>query len=239
MVVIMSAYKLTKQTEEECAAADAEQSAEYEREEDDRRKGQHGTVHANLRRFRIRSGYKKQEMAQLMEVTERSYYDYEAGKRSIPSSALVKLAILTGADLNEILLGRLALTNQQTIENTVKELNSAVEFLGVKYPEMDLATRLKVASFFARYDWQNTVRLHPDNIKEAVKVVTGSRFHPEGIRPPPAFEDFGERQDLYNEALEAWERMVRENLGDEALDYDEDDSSNYTAPLNENGAKSC
>lgn len=219
----MSAYKLKKETKAEPTSAEAEQNAPYEREEDERRAGQYGTVHANLRQFRIRSGYKKQEMAQLMEITERSYYDYEAGKRSIPSSALVKLAILTGADLNEILLGRLALTNQQTIENTVRELNSAVEYLGVKYPKMDLATRLKVASFFARYDWQNTVRLHPENIREAVKVITGYRFHPEELSGPPNSEDFGERQDLYSEALETWEKMVCEDLGGDAADHNEDE----------------
>lgn len=235
----MSAYELTKQTTEECAAAEAAQSARYESEEVQRREGQHGTVHGNLRRFRMSRGYKKQEMAQLMEMTERSYYDYEAGKRSIPSSALVKLAILTGADLNEILLGRLALTNQQTIENTVKELNSAIEFLGVKYPEMDLETRLKVASFFARYDWQNTVRLHPGNLRDAVRAVTGYRFHPEELPGPPDAEGFGDRHDLYDEALEAWEKMVRENLGDDALDYDEDegDGANDIAPKDDNGSE--
>lgn len=210
----MPSYRFSSRSDAEVAAQEAEQQSDYDREEHERRTGPHGAVHDNLRRFRIRNGFKKQQMAEFMEVTRRSYYTYEEGERAIPSSALVKLAIVTNADLNEILLGRPSLTKQQTIETTVQELSATIEFLGVSYPKMDLATRLKVACFFARYDWGDVMRLHPENIREAVKVVTGYRFHPEELPAPPLFEDFGERQDLYEEALAAWNGLAGESEGE-------------------------
>lgn len=45
-------------------------------------------------------------MAEMMDITPRSYYAYESGKRSIPTEALVRLNMYTGVDLNEILTGR-------------------------------------------------------------------------------------------------------------------------------------
>jgi transcriptional regulator with XRE-family HTH domain len=207
----MPAYKFSSRSDAEVATQEAEQQFDYDREEQERRTGPHGTVHDNLRRFRIRNGFKKQEMAEFMEVTRRSYYTYEEGKRAIPSSALVKLAIVTQADLNEILLGRPSVTKQLTIETTVRELNATIEYLGVSYPKMDLATRLKVACFFAKYDWGDVRRVQAENIREAVRVVTGYRFHPEELPPPPLAEHFGERQDLYEEALASWNSLVGEN----------------------------
>ncbi len=217
----MPAYKFAKLTEAQVVAAEADRQSAYERDEKMRRNSPQGALHNNLSSFRVRKGYKKREMARFMEVTDRCYYDYELGKRPVPSSALIKLAILTGADMNELMLGRPAQNDQQTIERTVRELNAAVEFLGVAYPKMDLATRLKVASFFARHDWQGFKRLTADNLREAVRIVTGYRFHPEELPGPPVAEDFGEEQELFDEAMVAWRTMVRENLGEDAVDHDE------------------
>ena len=46
--------------------------------------------HANLERFRKKRGFTKTEMAEMMDITPRSYYAYESGKRSIPTEALFR-----------------------------------------------------------------------------------------------------------------------------------------------------
>ncbi|GFE64361.1 helix-turn-helix domain-containing protein [Litoreibacter roseus] len=209
----MSNYKFMKRSKSDLAAAEAELEADREQEAEQMRFGPAGSVHANLKQFRIRNGYKKQDLAQIMEITPRTYYAYEEGKRAIPSTALVKLAALTRCDLNEILLGRPAPSNQQSIRKSVDDLNATIEFLHAAYPKMDLATRLEVACFVVKSDWQNTVRMHPENIREAVKVITRYRFHPEELHAPPCREDFDERQDLYEEAMAEWEGIVEEDIG--------------------------
>jgi len=143
----MVGFRFGSKSEEEEAAAELEMQLESERQDFEMRYGQLGSVHENLRQFRIRKGYKKQEMAAIMEITPRTYYIYEKGERAIPSTALVKLAALTRCDLNEILMGRLAPSNEQTTHRT------------------------------------------------------------------PHGEDYGEHQDLYEEADAEWNRIVEEDFG--------------------------
>lgn len=208
----MSTYKFKKRSDSELAAAETELEINREQEAQQMRFGPVGSVHANLKQFRVRNGYKKQDLAQIMEITPRTYYAYEEGKRAIPSTALVKLAALTRCDLNEILLGRPAPSNQQSVRKSVDDLNATIEFLHAAYPKMDLATRLEVACFVVKSDWQNTMRMHPENIREAVKVITRYRFHPEDLHAPPHWEDFGERQDSYEKAVAEWESVVEEDI---------------------------
>lgn len=208
----MSTYKFKKRSKSELAAAEAELEMDREREDEQMRFGPVGSVHTNLKQFRIRNGYKKQDLAQIMEITPRTYYAYEEGKRAIPSTALVKLAALTRCDLNEILLGRPAPSNQKSIQKSVDDLNATIEFLHAAYPKMDLATRLEVACFVVKSDWQNTMRMQPENIREAVRVVTRYRFHPEELHAPPHWEDFDKQQETYEGAMAEWESIVEGDI---------------------------
>ena len=209
----MAEFRFGSKSKAEEAAAELEMQLESERQDFEMRYGQLGSVHENLRQFRIRKGYKKQEMAAIMEITPRTYYIYEKGERAIPSTALVKLAALTRCDLNEILMGRLAPSNEQTTHRTVDDLNTTIDYLKHIYPKMDLATRLEVACFVVKNDWQGTKRMQPSNIREAVKVITRYRFHPEGLSAPPHWADYGEHQDLYEKADAEWNRIVEEDFG--------------------------
>ncbi|WP_432612881.1 helix-turn-helix domain-containing protein [Litoreibacter halocynthiae] len=56
-----------------------------------------------MRKYRERLGITKLKMAELLDVTPRTYYAYEQGHRAVPSPSIAQLAILTGGYLNEIL----------------------------------------------------------------------------------------------------------------------------------------
>jgi DNA-binding XRE family transcriptional regulator len=79
----MPEFRFGAMSEQEEAAAELEMQLESERQADEIRHGQLGSVHENLRQFRIRNGFNKQSMAEIMDVTPRAYYSYEKGKRSI------------------------------------------------------------------------------------------------------------------------------------------------------------
>ncbi|MEJ6389821.1 helix-turn-helix domain-containing protein [Gymnodinialimonas ulvae] len=199
-------------SEKEQARAEAEQEYEYHLEEMARRYAPSGAVHENLRQFRTVRSLKKQEVAALMEVTTRTYYDYEEGNRPIPSDALVRLAVLTGGDLNEILLGRPAETRPKTIEIAINDFCTILRFLAAEYSSMDMSTRAEVARFALTHDWQGMPRVHPEVIRDAVKMTTRYRFHPETIPAPPYWEDY-EDQAQYEADMAQWQREVDEDLG--------------------------
>lgn len=209
----MPEFRFAAMSEQEEAAAELEMQLESERQDDEIRHGQLGSVHENLRRFRIRKGFNKQSMAEIMDVTPRAYYSYEKGNRAIPSTALVKLAVFTRCDLNEILMGRLAPSNDQTKMAAINDLKTTIEYLEQIYPKMSLETRLEVACFVVKHDWLGAKRMTPGNIRDAVIIVTRYRFHPEELEAPPYWEDYGDRQDLYDEAFAEWERIVEEDIG--------------------------
>lgn len=149
-------------------------------------------------------------MAELMKVTSRTYYAYEQGVRPVPSDTLTRLAIVTGADMNEILLGHAAPTDLNTIRYAVDDLMLIVKFLSTEYPEMDIPTRMEVARFAVTTDWQGWSRMHPSIIRDAVRMVTRYRFHPEDIPAPPNWEDFAGRQGQYDTAMEEWQSEIDE-----------------------------
>jgi len=63
------------------------------------------SIPKGLREFRSRHGLSQEQMAKLMQVSKRSYLDYERGERSVPSAALVELVARTDLDLNELFRG--------------------------------------------------------------------------------------------------------------------------------------
>lgn len=188
---------------------------ELERHREDARLGAmpSNAVHENLRRFRIARNLKKQDMAAMMEVTTRSYYDYEQGTRAIPSDALVRLAILTSGDLNEILLGGPVTPRPETINSAINDFCVVLKFLDKEYPEMDMQTRMSVARFVLTHDWQGLPRAHPGVIRDAVRLTTKYRYHPEDIPAPPFWEDY-EDQDQFDQDMADWQARVETGLGD-------------------------
>jgi transcriptional regulator with XRE-family HTH domain len=183
-----------------------------------RRYPMNGAVHENLRRFRKSRKLQQEEIAALMEVTSRTYRDYEKGIRPIPSDALVRLAVLTGGDLNEMLLGRPAETRPDTAENAINDFHTILRFLKVEYPDMDMITCAEVARFALIHDWQGMPRVHPEVIRDAVRMKTRYRFHPEDIPAPPFWEDYGDDQKLFDEHMAEWQRQVDEDRGTQPED---------------------
>lgn len=210
----MTSYKFRARSKDELLRQEAEEERDRAREESVRRNGADGAVHENLRNLRLRLKLNKQEMAELMEVTPRTYYGYERGQRTISSDVLVRLAVLTGVDMNEILLGRPARARPETIESAISDFCTVLRFLDTEYPDMDMNTRTKVARLVVTYDWDGALRIHPQVIRDAVKMVTRYRFHPEDLPAPPFWEDYGEDQDQYERDMAAWQRMVDEDLGE-------------------------
>ncbi|TQM94941.1 helix-turn-helix domain-containing protein [Roseinatronobacter monicus] len=166
----------------------------------------------NLRAFRMRHKLKMKDAASMMEVTARTYSDYEKGIRPVPSHALVKFAILTGGDLNEILLGRASSTKPEAFGKIVDEFFSIMGFLNLKYPDMSMNTRIEVARFIFKTDWRGMPHTHPEVIRDAVRITTRYQFHPEDIPAPPHWENYDDLK-LYSEDTAAWQRMMAENRG--------------------------
>lgn len=210
----MAKFKLKPEGSATRAVAEARLDRFRDLEEDSVRYAPTSPLHANLRALREKLKFKKNEMAELMEVTSRTYYAYEQGLRPIPSTTLIRLARITGADLNEILMGRPAPTDLQTIRCAIDDLMLIMKFLGVEYPEMDMRTRLEVSRLTVTTDWQGWSRMHPSIIRDAVRMVTRYRFHPEDIPAPPYWEDFGEKQEQYEAAMEAWQAKIDEDFVD-------------------------
>lgn len=167
-------------------------------------------VHENLLRFRVRRKLTKQRMAELMEVTPRSYYAYEKGQRPIPSDALVRLAILTGGDLNEILLGRPARHDGGNVKQLLENFRRVLEYLERAYPKMDEKTRVDIAHRHTTTDWDGLPSLSPAVIQDFVKMLTRYRFHPEDLPPPPTYENYEGDDEAYEKAMAAWEAMAEE-----------------------------
>lgn len=171
-------------------------------------------LHQNLRRFRIRKGLKKQEIAEMMGVTARSYYAYEEGQRPVPSDALAKLATMTEADLNEIVMGRTARDDLQTIRAAIDDMMLIMKYLVTEYPAMDMKTRLEVARHAVSADTGDWPRTHPEMVQGSVKIITRYRFHPEELPPPPDPDRYEDNPELYERKQAEWQVMVDEDLGD-------------------------
>lgn len=150
-----------------------------------RRFGSKGPIHQNLRKYRKSMRLQKKRMAELMEVTPRSYYAYEAGTRPIPTPCAVRLAILTDGDLNEILLGRPASPKAEAIESAISDFVTIMCFLDVEYEDMDTKTKADIARLLVSTDWDGIPRMDPGMIRDAVKLATGYRYHPEDVPAPP------------------------------------------------------
>ncbi len=180
-------------------------------EEMNRRYEARGEVHENLRKFRLKRKLKKHEMATLMEVTPRTYYSYEEGKRSIPSDALAKLAVRTGGDLNVILLGRPAEVTSETATAILNEFRAALKYLDARYSDMKPETKGKIAYAHAAKKFGRDVMPEAHDLTDTVKIVTGYRTV--GFPAPPFWEDYGDDQEQYEKDDAAWQAMVDEELG--------------------------
>lgn len=174
-------------------------------------------VHENLQEFRRKRKYKKSEMAEMMGVSARSYYMYEAGKRAIPSSALVQLEAFTRADLNEVLLGGTKAPDHSRTQFIVDEAIKALCFLGSEYQDMPMITKRQVIDELFR--WQKGGQpAKPHDIVEAVKIVTRYKFHREDLPAPPFWEDYVDHPEAFELATAAWEKMVAEDFPPDEAD---------------------
>lgn len=167
-------------------------------------------IEENLREFRRRQGLKKKDVAELMGVTSRTYYAYELGTRSIPSDALIKLATMTRVDLNQILMGRPAEIDHQSVRSAIDDLMKILKFLGENYPKMDMNTRLSVARHAVTSDTGDWPRMHPQMIEGSVKTITGYRFHLADIPSPPNPDHYGDNMEQYEKDDAAWTAAVSE-----------------------------
>ncbi len=208
----MSAFKLKPEKTATNAMIEARIDKLGDFEEGCIRNAATSALHLNLQALREKLGLQKNEMAELMKVTSRTYYAYEQGLRPIPSNTLTGLAVATGADMNQLLLGRPAPTDLNAVRSAVDDMMLIIKFLGTEYPDMDLQTRQEVSRFAVTTDWQGWSRMHPSVIRDAVRLVTRYRFHPEDIPAPPFWEDYGERQDEYEAAMEAWQNQLDEDF---------------------------
>lgn len=90
------------------------------------------------------------KMAGLMGVSQRSYAGYENGERSVPSEALIELAVRTNVDLNELFTGEKGRVgpeyNQSIAMKTVEILN----LIESQYPKFSEERQLKLLMNFIR-----------------------------------------------------------------------------------------
>ena len=166
-------------------------------------------VHENLRHYRLAEGLKKSEMAALMQVTARTYYGYEQGDRPIPSDALVQLGIFRGADLNQVLLGQGRETDVEAADRILSELFKIMDYLANEYQEMDGESARSVAGIVIKLRRDGLPRLHPEVIKDAVRIATGYRYHPEDVPAPPDEEQYDGDDAAFEAAYTDWQYAVK------------------------------
>ena len=203
-------------TPEDLLRGEREENERIAREEMQRRFASEGAIHDNLRNYRVRLGFTKQQMAEILEVTPRTYYAYEQGHRAVPTPAIAHLAILTRGDLNEIILGRPAPRSGKAAQVAIDEAIVVLKFLAVKYPDMSMEDRYKVVRLHALEDLGGLPRMHPDIIRDFVKIVTRYKFHPEDLPAPPFHEDYGDDHEGWERDMAEWQRIVDEDLGKQA-----------------------
>lgn len=184
----------------------------------DYRRAYHSPVsplHENLRTLRINRQLKKQDMADLMGITPRTYYTYESGARPVPSNSLARLATMIDVDLDMLLMGRSLKPTPQIIESAIDDLMKILEFLDREYPTMDWKTRMKVARHAVMADTGDWPRVDPEMIRGSVKVLTRYKFHPENLPQPPNPDDYrdDDRPHGYERDMTAWQAIVDEDLG--------------------------
>ncbi|MCR9086197.1 MAG: helix-turn-helix transcriptional regulator [Rhodobacteraceae bacterium] len=109
-------FKFKSFTKAERTAREAYNAKLLARQDAEIRNAPTKPLHKNLRRFLLAIGLSQREAADRMGKTERAYRSYEKGLRAVPSGALVSLALATGADLNEIMLGRQTTTEEDMID---------------------------------------------------------------------------------------------------------------------------
>lgn len=207
-------FKPDTRSPDEVAEAEREEAERFHKEEMLRWFAPEGAIHDNLRKYRVRLGITKQQMAELLDVTPRTYYAYEQGHRAVPSPAIAQLAILTGGDLNEIILGRPAPRSGKATQVVIDEAVVVLKFLAVKYPKMTMEDRYKVVRLHALDDLIGFARMHPSVIRDFVKIVTRYKFHPEDIPAPPFHEDYGEDHERWERDMAEWQKAVDEDTSD-------------------------
>ena len=219
----MSGFRLPQSgSPKEIAQAEEEEARRQDREFMVQTYSPRRGANENLRAFRMRHKLKMKDAASMMEVTARTYSDYEKGIRPIPSHALIKFAILTGGDLNEILLGRPSITKPEGFGKVVDEFLSILSFLNFKYPDMSMNVRIEVARCIFKTDWRGMPHTHPEVIRDAVRITTRYQFHPEDIPAPPFWENYDDLK-KYADDTAAWQKMVDEDRGRHLGDTSDDD----------------
>jgi len=209
----MCAFRLnTIMSSDETLGAEAYQK-QRDRIEMEERFGPKAPVHENLRNFRTSKKLKKKQIAEYMEVTTRTYYTYEKGTRPIPSDALVKLATMTRADLNEILMGRAASIEADVMRAGLEDLRIIEELLKTEYPKVTENDYHKIALRVVCTDWGHLPRMHPAVIRQAISQTTRYRDEPLSLPAPPRFEDFDKNENRYEKAVKDWQRLVDDNFG--------------------------
>ncbi|MGJ8609540.1 MAG: helix-turn-helix domain-containing protein [Octadecabacter sp.] len=197
-----------------------------ERETMKARFGPENPTPTNLLRFRLKKRLKKQTVAEMMNVTPRTYYSYENGSRPIPSDALVRLATLTGADLHEILMGRPAAINADVIKAGLIDMEIIERMLIKDNPEIDESTRSKVVRRVVTTDWGELDRMHPSAIRRAIATVTRYSSDPTSQPAPPYYKDYEDRPEDYEQAMLEWQSVVDDNSSEDPDDINEPKCAN-------------
>lgn len=205
----------TTTTPEDMLQAEREENERIAREAMEMRFAPEGAIHDNLGKYRVQLGFTKQQMAEILEVTPRTYYAYEEGHRAVPTPAIAQLAILTGGDLNEIILGRPAPRSTKGAQVAIDEAIVVLKFLAVKYPSMSTEDRYKVVRLHALAELDGLPRMHPDIIRDFVKIVTRYKFHSEDLHAPPFHEDYGDDHEGWERDMADWQRIVAEDFSNE------------------------
>lgn len=97
-----------------------------------------------LKILRKSLGLTQAQMSKALDVSRRSYIDYELREKAIPSSLLVLLIVKFDCDLNDLFLQRpRPLSEDQAMELSSRAIDLAVELMS-KFPSLDANNRKKI-----------------------------------------------------------------------------------------------
>ena len=208
----MSDFKFEKRSGTEQAKFDHERDADFEAQQSDLANIPQSPMHNNLREFRLNRKFKKQQMAEFMGVTTRTYYAYEKGTRAVPSDALINLATKTNVDLHHLLVGRRIRQDASVVLAAMIDAQLISKKLRENYPDMAAETRAKIASYEVPTDWAEWPRMHPAVIDAAIFKFTRYRYFPEDLPAPPFFEDYHDDPGGYVLDMQAWQDIVEQDF---------------------------
>ncbi len=133
-----------------------------------------------LKKLRLELKLSQEKMAEIADVTRRTYQAYERGENPIPSDVLCRLAATYSFDLHMLFSASAHADNLRVREDTAKLAAEVVLHLQDRFAEMPAHEAQHIAMEFVRSNKPGTP-VNKGTVYESIQLVTGGKHIPEEI----------------------------------------------------------